>query len=130
MSEMANAAGTLERRNVVLLAGSQAMLDALTQPIANLDYSVLAAGDTTTALSTAAKNQPDLAVLCVDSLGPAAFDLCRQLRSSQDPVILLLSASADPQAQARAFEQQRVGGFGAGQHFDGQAGQVGPELLP
>jgi len=93
-----------EQLGVVLLAGGRASLDALAPAIKSLDLFVLTAHDAPTALASAAENNPDLAILCVDSLGPPAFDLCKQLREGRDLAVLMVSTSADPEVKVQAFE--------------------------
>ncbi|MCY3023988.1 MAG: response regulator [Planctomycetota bacterium] len=96
-----------DRIGVVLVVGSPARVSALVSAVEQLRHTALTAHDATTALATAKEMVPDLALLCVDSLGQQAFDLCKLIKADdklQDTSVLLVSTSQDPRLQVRAFE--------------------------
>jgi signal transduction histidine kinase len=79
-------------------------LDRLASAVKDLDHLVITTHDAQAALAAAAEQKPDLAILCADSLGPSAFELCKKLKEGRDLAVLLVSTAADQQAQVRAFE--------------------------
>jgi signal transduction histidine kinase len=97
----------LERLSVVLLVGDEAALSGLVSAIQSLNHTVLTAHDQETAVAVAEDSQPDLVVISDDALGAKAYTLCRSLKSHErltEPAILIVSSSADPLVQVRAFE--------------------------
>jgi len=96
-----------ERVNVVLAVGGKATLNSLVPVIRQSGHTVLTATDAQTAWGIAADNTPDLVILCADSLGNAALDLCKQFKADanlKDSTVLLVSTSEDPRLQVSAFD--------------------------
>jgi signal transduction histidine kinase len=79
----------------------------MSPPIKWLHHDVVPARDLDSGLAAAIKKQPDLVIVCQDSLKQQAFELCQKIKSDerlQDTAVLLVSSSADPHVQVRAFD--------------------------